>query len=189
MKRLYEEGSSGQEENASLGHKRLKRRDRYFWSGHRELDFLTNGFKSKFDIDGATFFSVSRYMWYMRAKTWRPNDDLAGLIREASDEEKAKQLSRRCTSSAPGLVQVWMETRLRVMAKAVMRKFECSEDLRQRLVSTGRDRLLLASRYDPFYGIGFTMKEAVERVDEWGHNYLGDMLMLVRLRLNERVTR
>ena len=72
------------------------------------------------------------------------------------------------------------------MARAVLRKSESSEDLSRRLLLTGQDRLLYASRYDAYYGIGFTMKEAPDRVEEWGKNYMGEMLMLVRKRLSER---
>lgn len=165
-----------------------RRGDKYFWHGHYSLDFLTNGYESAFDVDGVTFHSVSWYMWYMRAKMWRPNSDLAVLIREAGDQEKAKQLSRRCVSAAPLLMSAWMAARLKIMARGVMRKFECSEELSKMLVSTGQDRLLYASSFDGFWGIGFTMNDAVNREDEWGRNYLGEMLMLVRARLNERRT-
>lgn len=138
-------------------------------------------------MDGATFGSVEWYMWYARAKAWSPRTDLAVLIREAGTKEKAKQLSRRCTSGGPGTEGNWvLDKRLRTMAKALMRKFECSPDLSSWLVWTGDSQLLYASRFDACYGIGFTMKAAGARRDEWGKNYLGVMLMLVRRRLVER---
>ena len=177
------EDTNGLVANAS----RPKKGHKYFWPGHDSLDFLTNTYSSAFEIDGMTFSSVSWYMWYIRAKMWRPNTDLAGLIREAKDYETAKQLSRRCTAAEPSLLSVWSRIRLKVMARAVLRKFECSEGLSAHLLSTGQDRLLYASRFDAYYGIGFMMKDAPDRMDEWGHNYLGEMLMLVRSRLNERV--
>jgi ribA/ribD-fused uncharacterized protein len=148
---------------------------------------LTNAYESKFDVDGATFRSVEWYMWYARAKACSPGTDLAVLIREAGTKERAKQLSRRCTSAAVGSEANWArEKRLKIMAKAVLRKFECSPELSSLLVSTGESQLLYASRYDACYGIGFTMKAAGARRDEWGKNYLGVMLMLVRKRLVER---
>ena len=166
---------------------RFRRGDKYFWAGHNSLDGFTNGHESAFEMDGVTFHSVSWYMWYMRAKAWRPHGNLAGSIREAKDQETAKQLSRRCSSAAPPLLVAWNAARLKIMARAVLRKFECSEELSTLLLSTGEDRLLYASRFDAFYGIGFTMKEAPDRMDEWGRNYLGEMLMLVRKRLGERM--
>jgi ribA/ribD-fused uncharacterized protein len=72
------------------------------------------------------------------------------------------------------------------MARAVLKKFECSDEVGGVLLATGQDRLLYASRFDAYYGIGFTMKEAPGRVEEWGRNYLGEMLMIVRKRLWER---
>jgi hypothetical protein len=39
---------------------------------------------------------------------------------------------------------------------------------------------------DILYNLGITMREAAERRDEWGTNYLGEILMLVRQRLKER---
>jgi ribA/ribD-fused uncharacterized protein len=166
---------------------RPRRGEMYFWPGHRRLDFLTNAYESKFDVGGATFRSVEWYMWYARAKAWSPRTDLAVLIREAGTKDRAKQLSRRCTSAAAGTEGNWArEKRLKIMAKAVLRKFECSPELSSLLVSTGSSQLLYASRYDACYGIGFMMKAAGARRDEWGKNYLGVMLMLVRKRLVER---
>jgi ribA/ribD-fused uncharacterized protein len=158
----------------------------FFWEGHSTRTYMTNGYVSAFVVDKMKFSSVSRYMWYMRARMWRPDTDLATLIREAQDEKTAKQLSRRCTSASTELSSAWKAQRLKIMAKAVMKKFEYSSELRKMLVATGRQRLLFASKFDAFHGIGFTMKEARERRDEWGKNYLGQILMLVRQRLIER---
>jgi len=168
---------------------RTKASTLYFWPGHRERDWLTNTFESTFDVGGVTFKSVAWYMWHERAKAWSPNTDLAVLVREASTQDKAKQLSRRCTSASPELSAAWMAARLKIMARAVMKKFECSAELSRRLVETGDNELLFASRFDAFYGIGFTMKESIGRVEEWGKNNLGKMLMLVRTRLCERALR
>jgi ribA/ribD-fused uncharacterized protein len=165
--------------------KRPRRGLKYFWQGHTRLGFLTNSHESLFDVDGMTFKSVSWYMWYMRAKVFSPQSDLAVLIREAVDQDKAKQLSRRCTSVDSEVLTMWMAMRLKVMAKAVMKKFECSVELSKWLVETGEDTLLYSSKYDGFYGIGLTMKESLGRVDEWGKNHLGEMLMLVRKRISE----
>ena len=169
-----------------VSRKQWRRGSKFFWPGHDGLDFLTNGYESVFEIDGMRFLSVSWFMWYVRAKMWRPNEDLASLIREAKNQAIAKQLSRRCTSAPLPLMVEWTGIRLKAMARAVLRKFESSEDLSRRLLLTGQDCLLYASRFDSYYGIGFTMKEAPDRVDEWGTNYLGEMLMIVRKRLSER---
>jgi ribA/ribD-fused uncharacterized protein len=166
--------------------KRPKKGEKFFWPGHNELDYLTNGYESKFVIDGMEFSCVEWYMWYQRAKAWSPNTDLACLIREAKTKELAKQLSRRCTSKANGSGTDWGIVRLRVMARAILSKFECSAWLATKLLETGESRLLYAAKWDAYYGIGFMMKDAGDRRDEWGNNYLGEMLMLVRKRLKER---
>jgi ribA/ribD-fused uncharacterized protein len=171
----------------SGGTVRPKRTDKYFWPGHNKLGFLTNEYDSAFKIDGMSFPCVSWYMWYMRAKTWAPRSDLAVLIREAKSKEEAKQLSRRCTSPGSGVETEWKDSRLKLMAKAVLKKFQCSDELGRLLMETGECRLLLASRFDAYHGIGFTMLEGCEREDEWGHNYLGKMLMVVRKRLKDKV--
>jgi ribA/ribD-fused uncharacterized protein len=165
--------------------KRPKRGEKYFWPGHTRLDYLTNGYESVFDVDGLTFTCVERYMWYKRAQAWRPREDLAVLIREAKTHDKAKQLSRRCTSPGSGSVVDWGAVKLKVMAKAVKRKFECSAELSRLLLATGESQLLYAGKFDAYYGIGFTMREAGDRRDEWGTNYLGEILMIVRQRVRE----
>jgi len=171
------------------GRKRPRRGEKFFWPGHRGLGYLSNDYESKFTVDGMTFTCVEWYMWYQRAKAWSPSTDLGVLIREAKTKDEAKQLSRRCTSKGRGSEVDWGSVKLKVMARAVMRKFECSVELSRELLSTGESRLLYAGKYDAYYGIGFTMRDADERRDEWGTNYLGEMLMLVRERLRERGAR
>jgi predicted NAD-dependent protein-ADP-ribosyltransferase YbiA (DUF1768 family) len=91
----------------------------YFWEGHSTRAYMTNGYESAFVVDKMIFRSVSWYMWYIRAKMWRPNTDLAALIREAQDQNTAKQLSRRCTSASVEQSATWRAQRLKIMAKAV----------------------------------------------------------------------
>jgi ribA/ribD-fused uncharacterized protein len=160
--------------------------ERYFWPTHSTMDFLSNGYESPFVVDGMKFRAVDWYMWYARAKMWQPETDLAVLIREAKTIEAARMLSRKCTSARLGCTDEWSSQRLKIMAKAVMRKFECSLELSSALLATGRSRLVYAAKFDAYYGIGFTMKEGGSRREEWGMNYLGEMLMLVRERLRER---
>jgi ribA/ribD-fused uncharacterized protein len=176
---------SAPDESVVPARPRFKRGEGYFWVGHHTRGYLANEYQSTFDVDGMKFLSVSWYMWYRRAQVWSPRTDLAVLIREAVDLDKAKQLSRRCTSAGPALCKAWFAVRLKVMAKAVLRKFQCSEQLARQLLETGTQTLVFASQYDAFYGIGMTMKEGQKRRDEWGKNYLGEMLMLVRQRLVE----
>jgi ribA/ribD-fused uncharacterized protein len=170
-------------EAGASGAGRGRRGDGFFWVGHNTRDYLTNEYESPFDVDGVKFASVSWYMWYRRAKMWKPEGDLAVLIREARTVSKAKQLSRRCTTAPAELRNAWLESRLKVMAKAVLRKFECSDELGRKLVETASERLVFASQYDAFHGIGMTMVQGRERRDEWGKNYLGQILELVRKRL------
>ena len=165
---------------------RRRERDLFFWPGHDRLDYLSNSYESNFEVKGKNFRSVSWYMWYCKAKLWKPDCALAGLIREARTQNQAKRLSSRCSTAGPELRARWIEVRLQLMAGAVLRKFQCSERLKAWLIATGESRLLYACPYDAVFGIGFTMKDGEQqREDEWGQNYLGEMLMLVRRRLIE----
>lgn len=160
--------------------------DRYFWKGHSKYGCFANEYAGVFTIDGMKFQNVSWYMWFRRAQHCDRRGNLAGLIREASSVEEAKQLSRRCSNRGARSVLEWKSARLTMMGKAVLRKFECNTDIAQILIDTGEDRLIYASGYDGFYGIGMTMQDGWQREDEWGQNYLGKILMVVRKRLKER---
>lgn len=157
----------------------------YFWPGNDRYSFLDNTYHSSFDVAGKQFKSVWWYMWYARARAWRPGTELAKLIMEADSEKQAKQLSRRCTTPPAGQISTWTVDRLRIMAQAVLRKFQCSSELAEKLIWTGSDVLLYASRFDAKFGIGFTMKEGIHRPEDWGENCLGRILMIVRQRLVE----
>jgi len=162
--------------------------EQFFWPGHVQYSCLANAYECKFTVDEKCFMSVDHYMWYERAVAWSSGSDLAGLIREAKTVEDAKNLSRRCTAPKGGVgVEIWRNARLRLMAKAVLSKFRSSAELRRMLLGTGRSGLLYASKYDAYYGIGFRMVDALERREEWGQNYLGRILEVVRERVRDDV--
>lgn len=163
--------------------------DLFFWSGSRVYGFLANDYAALFVVDGARFDRVSRFMWYAKANVASSDGGLATLIREEKDFEKARGLARRVRLRTQADLETWKGMRLNLMARAIMRKFQCNDDLRELLFSTGKRPLYYASKYDAYYGIGFTMTLGRLRSDLWGTNYLGKILMLVRERLMELRTR
>lgn len=165
---------------------RWRSRERFFWPHHEQLGCLSNPYKFRFDMNGQIFESVSWYMWYARAKVWNRNPVVASGILNAKDEETAKRLSREVRDPTPRARRFWENHKLSIMAKAVMRKFECSAELSKVLLATGEEELIYATQYDDFHGIGLTMKDALGRRDEWGANKLGQILVIVRARLRER---
>jgi hypothetical protein len=104
------------------------------------------------------------------------------MIREEKDLDRVKRLARRVKLS-PADLERWKVIRLRLMARAVMRKFRCNDDLRRLLLGTNKRVLCYATQYDAYYGIGYTMTLARLRRDLWGRNYLGQILMAIRERL------
>ena len=158
----------------------------YFWPGHERLGFMNNYYESVFDVEGVQFASVSHFVWYMEAMIGRSDSQLSSLVREAKSHEAARRLIREYQGRPMRYRARWEQKRLQVIAKGVMRKFECSDEMRTLLMETGTDRLIYASRDDPNLGIGFTMLDGHRREKEWGHNYLGQILMLVRKRFHER---
>jgi ribA/ribD-fused uncharacterized protein len=131
--------------------KRSRKGEIFFWPGHNKYGFMANDYSSAFTVGGMTFASVEWYVWYERAKVWSPGTDLAVLIREAKTTELAKQLSRRCRQPREGIEDEWTTVRLNVMAKAVLKKFECSSYLSSELLSTGDCKLHYAAKYDAFW--------------------------------------
>lgn len=140
-----------------------------FSSKTPDLDWLSNLSVHPFQLEGLRWPTVEHY--YQAQKY--AGTDAAEQIRRAESARRAMKLGRD-RSRTPRAD--WERVKVAVMHRAIRAKFEQHPRLRQRLLATGDEPLVHASRSDRFWG----------QDDEGvGENRLGVLMMELRRSLSE----
>lgn len=130
-----------------------------------EFRFLSNFWYSKFAIDGHSYDFNEK--WYMVNKTFDPTE--VAQIRAASKPGDCKKIGRTVT-----LRPDWEEVKDAVMLIGLRAKFGQSDDMRARLLATGKRYLEETNTWnDTYWGV----------CNGKGKNMLGILLMQVRAEL------
>ena len=160
----------------------------FFWSEKLTAGMkgcLSNYFTSDFHDDALMnhrqrFSSVEQYMHWAKAMI-AGDYHTADLIKQASDPAECKRLGRLVRGHDD---LAWAATARLVVERATYLKFDQNKVVGEFLLSTGRKELVEASPHDRRWGIGFTEAKAVQvPKEEWGTNWLGQTLVITRLRL------
>lgn len=80
---------------------------------------------------------------------------------------------------------VWKTHREQIVLEGTLLKFRQNEELKEKLLGTGKKMMVEASPRDRIWGIGFGEKNALGCFDKWGSNLLGKALVEARKRLRE----
>ena len=153
-------------------------------------NFYTNegGDKSIEIVDptepGTLWTSSEQYFMARKAKHFGDNIALAA-IKSAQTPARAKELGRTVKNFD---ANEWskIENSVKSMEDAVWLKFSQNPRLRDILISTGEAELYEAAPNDRVWGIGYSAQNAVQNKTNWGCNYLGQVLMNVRARLQNK---
>lgn len=90
--------------------------------------------------------------------------------------ETAKLANELGHARKPKRQKDWKKNRVIMMIRGMYIKCRTHEEVAQRLLQTGNDKLMENSQYDYYWGCGR---------DRLGHNHYGKVLMNVRNKLNE----
>ncbi len=154
----------------------------YFWREYDDNGCFGNWFRTSFVIDDFCYRHVEQYLMAQKAKLFHDSKRYTAILR-ADTPEECKQLGREVF---PFDNSVWEEHRYSILKAGVKAKFEQSNELMEKLLSTGNSVIAEASPKDNIFGIGMSKEEA-EQVDfqNWrGQNLLGKALMEVRAELS-----
>lgn len=152
-----------------------------FHNTDEEHGYLSNWYASPFTVDGVAFSSVEQFMMYRKAMCFC-DEKAAQKIRATNNPAEIKELGRQVLNYDE---RVWAGVRQIVVYEGLLAKFSQSEDLRDKLKSTGKTVLAECAVKDRIWGVGLSMKDP-NRFDttKWkGQNLLGYTLMMVRERI------
>lgn len=150
-----------------------------FWAGP-----LSNWHKASFVIDGITYNCVEQHMMAEKAREFDdPNSEQ--LIMSNPNPREQKMLGRKVKNFDP---TVWTDCCLERCLPGIQAKFDQNESLAGLLLATGTKVIAEASPYDRIWGIGLGPDDIRARDQtQWdGTNFLGELLMVVRDKLQEQ---
>ena len=134
------------------------------------FSFLSNFHECSIIYDGLLFSSVEAAFQAAKCKT---NEERIPFV--DMDPRQARAAGRRVA-----LRPDWEERKLKIMHSLVLQKFTSNPELRDKLLATGDTKLLEGNRWhDNFWG----NCDCPNCRDKPGLNYLGKILMRVRLEL------
>lgn len=142
----------------------------YFYSKTDDFGFFSNFSPHGFELDGKYWPTVEHYFQAQKFA----GTNFAEQIRQARTPKEAKRLGR--TRRRP-LRPDWEEVKDDVMRRAVRRKFETHDDVREWLLLTAGEELVESAPGDYYWGCG---------ADGSGLNRLGQILMELRAELQKQ---
>ena len=150
----------------------------YFHKPDEPNGYLSNWYRSPFDLDGVHYTSVEQYIMFQKCKLF--GDEAAAEAVLSTDDVAAQQAIGRSANGYIGTV--WAGMRQLVALKGLLAKFSQNEDLKQKLLDTGDAYLVECARMDKVWACGIRLTDD-RRFDasNWdGENILGFALMEVR---------
>lgn len=144
---------------------------------------LSNFHPSKFSIDGKSYSCGEQFLHEQKALRFNDRKS-AQQIMEATTPQKMKELGSHVENFSES---AWKDDAPEVLHRGLMEKFLQNPHLKHYLLSTGTDKLVEASRYDRWYGIGRNLwdENIMSDKEKWGYNLLGKTLQQVRQRIIE----
>ena len=131
------------------------------------------------DEDGAAYGWAEQFMMAGKARVMGDDATLASIM-AARDPTSVKALGRRVT---PYDDDAWAAARYEIVVRANLLKFGQNKRLRAALLATGDATLAEAAANDRIWGIGLSVKHALQGGKWNGQNLLGKALMAVRAEL------
>ena len=142
----------------------------YFYSTRGDYGSFSNFSTHGFDLDGE-YWSTTEHYFQSQKFLNTPHCD---RIRQLKTPKEAATMGR---SRQIPLRQDWEQVKDHIMQKAVLRKFETHEDIREILLATDDEEIVENAPGDYYWGCG---------KDGSGKNMLGQILMAVREILRSR---
>ena len=143
---------------------------------------FSNFYKSPFMFNGTKYICVEQALQSHRA--YRNNDKPAWQrIMASTNPVHMKREGKRYAPKTEREATIEKQ----IVHDAVYQKFTQNDELRQKLLNTGNDKILECNPYDTTYSTGLRIDdERLNSLDYEGSNYMGVVLELVRDKLGQR---
>lgn len=117
-----------------------------------------------------TFPSAEHWMMVKKALLFKDAEKAREILEVPDDMGAVKALGREVKNFDEAR---WVSARKGIVLEGNLHKFRQNEELKAKLLATGRKRIVEASPRDRIWGIGFGAKNALKNRGRWGLNLLG----------------
>lgn len=140
--------------------------------------YMSQFYPASFSKDGVTYAHAEMWMMASKARLFGDEENLARILK-ATDPKEAKRLGRAVRNFDP---KVWGENCVPLVREGNLLKFGQNPELLKKLLDTGSEVLVEASKFDKIWGIGIDKFHTNFRTPKnWpGQNLLGFVVMDVR---------
>jgi len=140
---------------------------KFFWGGE-----FSNWFKSDFTINGITYNCGEQGMMHQKALLFK-DYEIADKILKTKNPADQKRLGREIKNFHQHL---WNVSKYNLVKDVLREKYNQNPELKEYLLQHKDCEIIEASTVDRIWGIGFHESDALEHIDEWGENLLGNIL-------------
>ena len=150
----------------------------FFHKPEEDYGWLSNWYRSDFELDGIKYSSVEQYIMYQKCVLFGDVES-AEKVMNAEYPDEQQSIARNATGY---IENAWRGYRQIIAQKALFAKFSQNEDLKEKLLATGDAWLVECARTDKNWACGISLYDD-QRFDasKWfGMNILGFALMKVR---------
>lgn len=142
----------------------------FFWQGNSPF---SNWYPSPFNFEGVEFNCAEQYMMYQKAKFFNDTYIMEQVLKTSSPKEQ-KALGRQVKNFN---ADRWSANCLSIMEKGLVEKFIQNEKIYNYLKSFEKDSIFVeASPFDRIWGIGYNERDALNNIENWGQNLLGNLI-------------
>lgn len=140
---------------------------KFFWGG-----VFSNWHPSTFVVNDISYNCAEQYMMHMKAMTFG-DTKTASLILTATHPKEQKKLGRKVANYDE---TKWASVRYDLVKLGVKEKFLQNPLLKAELLKHKGYIYIEASPYDKIWGVGYDEANALNNINDWGMNLLGNML-------------
>lgn len=140
---------------------------KFFWKSK-----LSNWTASKFTVGNFTYNCGEQMMMHQKACLFNDHE-IAAKIMQQSNPKVIKALGRKVRNFE---ADIWDEHKYEIVKTGLSCRFQQDKSARDILLQDKGKIFVEASPFDRIWGIGFEAKDAMENIDNWGENLLGQIL-------------
>lgn len=150
---------------------------KFFWNSD---SYFSNFYKCKFTVNGITFNCGEQYMMYKKAMLFGDRQIANRIMNESSPAEQ-KRLGREVRKFD---YFVWDKVKKDIVKEGLYHKFTQNPKLKEYLIKHKGYVIVESSPYDRIWGIGYQEQNAIDNINNWGQNILGEILTELSQEIN-----
>lgn len=143
---------------------------------------FSNWTTSPFTINGIEYSCGEQYMMHQKAMVFKDQESADKIMATPLPHEQ-KKLGRKVKNYNDN---TWRVVRYPLVKVGLKQKFLQNPEMLEFLIDNKDCQIVETSKHDAIWGVGFDRYTAIQNIDKWGQNLLGQMLTELANELYEK---